>query len=428
MKKNSLYTEQINRHVTNKGRRKQKIGFPVQMIVTIGSTILALITVIGISSILSKTNDSEKSTPVIQATQMIISAETTQIEQELQMPDVIPTTESMTIDPSIIEISEESSEIDSEMSEMQFAAPQTRETVWIEPTAPKVVQATKAPETTKPAETAPQPTTPPETSKETSVEETKTTVAATTTPETAAVVETKPTAPSEKEVWGTLYAKEKVNVRSGPGTEYDIVKTLNIGEGVDVVALTENGWYRSVKNTYVMADFLVTERPATTPSETTTKPTPAPTPAPTQTTPAPTPSETNPSATPPPSPTPVDPAGTDLATYARSFLNTPYVYGGGSPSTGFDCSGFVKYIYKNFYGITLTHQSNAILKTGTEVSAADIQVGDVVCYDYSKSGGSDHVAIYIGNGSVIHASNNRSNVIESSFSTKDVVSIRRIIG
>jgi len=92
-----------------------------------------------------------------------------------------------------------------------------------------------------------------------------------------------------------------------------------------------------------------------------------------------------------------------------------------------DCSGYVSYIFSNYYGISLPHQSNSIAGQGTSVSAEEIQVGDVICYDYSGDGVVDHVAIYIGGGAIVHASSSHRQVVQGSFITSSVTTIRRFL-
>lgn len=121
-----------------------------------------------------------------------------------------------------------------------------------------------------------------------------------------------------------------------------------------------------------------------------------------------------------------DPVPSDFVNYCLSFIGVPYVWAGESTS-GFDCSGYVLYVYKNYYGISLPHQSNSIAGQGTGVSAADIQVGDVVCYDYSGDGVVDHVSIYIGNGAIVHASSSNGKVVQGTLYTTSVTTIRRFL-
>ena len=112
--------------------------------------------------------------------------------------------------------------------------------------------------------------------------------------------------------------------------------------------------------------------------------------------------------------------GESIVSIAESMLGVPYVFGGASRN-GIDCSGLVMYCYAQV-GISLPHGANAICNSyGQSVSRSDIQLGDVVCYDYGSYCG--HVAIYVGGGQVIHASNSRSNV---RYGNVDMMSIRAI--
>jgi cell wall-associated NlpC family hydrolase len=89
--------------------------------------------------------------------------------------------------------------------------------------------------------------------------------------------------------------------------------------------------------------------------------------------------------------------GTRVVDYARRFRGVRYVYGGSSPRTGFDCSGFVRFVYAHF-GLTLAHSSYAQFDRGRRVSRGSLRPGDLVFFD-----GLGHVGIYIGNGRFIHA-------------------------
>lgn len=91
----------------------------------------------------------------------------------------------------------------------------------------------------------------------------------------------------------------------------------------------------------------------------------------------------------------------DLCEYAKQFLGNPYVWGGTSLTKGADCSGFTLSVYKEF-GYSLPHSSRSQAGSGTKISASDAKPGDL--FFYSKNGSINHVAIYIGNGQVIHAS------------------------
>lgn len=91
----------------------------------------------------------------------------------------------------------------------------------------------------------------------------------------------------------------------------------------------------------------------------------------------------------------------ELCQYAKQFLGNPYVWGGTSLTNGADCSGFVLSIYKK-YGITLPHHSGSQANCGTRISLSEAKPGDLVFYGRGST--INHVAIYIGNGQVIHAS------------------------
>jgi len=86
-----------------------------------------------------------------------------------------------------------------------------------------------------------------------------------------------------------------------------------------------------------------------------------------------------------------------IVTYAASFQGVPYVWGGTSPS-GFDCSGFVQYVYAHF-GISIPRVTQDQFRFGTSVSASDLQPGDLVFF----GSGPSHVGMYIGGGLMIHA-------------------------
>lgn len=93
----------------------------------------------------------------------------------------------------------------------------------------------------------------------------------------------------------------------------------------------------------------------------------------------------------------------EIVAYAKQFLGVKYVYGGSSPK-GFDCSGFVGYVFKHF-GISLERTARDIGSGGMAVKRADLQPGDLVFFDTNGGlNGIRHVGIYIGNGKFIHAS------------------------
>jgi cell wall-associated NlpC family hydrolase len=89
--------------------------------------------------------------------------------------------------------------------------------------------------------------------------------------------------------------------------------------------------------------------------------------------------------------------GVRVADYAKRFRGVRYVYGGTSPRSGFDCSGFVRFVYAHF-GISLAHSSYAQFGDGRRVSRSSLRPGDLVFFD-----GLGHVGIYVGGGRFIHA-------------------------
>lgn len=102
----------------------------------------------------------------------------------------------------------------------------------------------------------------------------------------------------------------------------------------------------------------------------------------------------------------------DLCEYALEFVGNPYVWGGTSLTKGADCSGFVLSIYKN-YGITLPHHSGSQANYGTEIDYRDAQPGDLLFYNSGKGGRISHVAIYIGDGQIVHANDEKTGIIVS---------------
>ena len=96
--------------------------------------------------------------------------------------------------------------------------------------------------------------------------------------------------------------------------------------------------------------------------------------------------------------------------YAKRFIGVRYVYGGSSPRSGFDCSGFVRYVYAHF-GVSLPHSSYAQFGDGRRVSRSSLRPGDLVFFD-----GVGHVGMYVGNGRFIHAPHTGTDVQVTSLS------------
>ena len=100
----------------------------------------------------------------------------------------------------------------------------------------------------------------------------------------------------------------------------------------------------------------------------------------------------------------------EICEFARQFVGNPYRWGGTSLTKGADCSGFTLSVYAN-YGVSLPHSSKAQASCGTRIDLSELQPGDLVFY-----GGKNihHVAMYIGNGQVVHAQSTNTGIVVSS--------------
>jgi uncharacterized protein YgiM (DUF1202 family) len=113
-----------------------------------------------------------------------------------------------------------------------------------------------------------------------------------------------------------------------------------------------------------------------------------------------------------------------MVAFAKQFLGNRYVWGGTSLTNGTDCSGFTMGVYKE-YGISLPRVSRSQATVGSKISASEMKPGDLVFY--GKGGTINHVAIYIGNGQVIHASSPKTGIKISNVYYRTPLVIRRII-
>lgn len=167
-----------------------------------------------------------------------------------------------------------------------------------------------------------------------------------------------------------------INVRTGPGTEFERITMVSTGKQIEILG-EEKGWYHiSFGDTtgYVLGDYVSDEEP------------------------------------------PADGVGVQVASQAAQFLGVPYVYGGASTS-GFDCSGFTLWLYKQ-HGYSLPHSaSGQYANCGYKVSRSDLQPGDLVFFSSPGSGGRiNHVAVYVGGGEIIHARYSVGRVYRNSLS------------
>lgn len=191
-----------------------------------------------------------------------------------------------------------------------------------------------------------------------------------------------------------------LNLRSGPGTDYDRVGTLYHGTVVQLLGM-EDGWFKLSYNegtAYASSEYVV--------------------------------SCLNENGDRGDGVAVSNALGDQIVAYAKQYLGTPYVWGGNGPNC-FDCSGFTKYVYSHF-GYNLNRTASAQLKNGVSVSRSELQAGDLVFFYNGKvSTPVSHVGIYIGNGDFIHASSNSYTVEISSLYARNYdakyVYARRII-
>ena len=182
-----------------------------------------------------------------------------------------------------------------------------------------------------------------------------------------------------------------LRLRAEPSTSASVVTTLDKSVAVAILDDSVDGWYK-VEEGYVSADYVTIIDAAEAASSG---------------------------------------SASEVVDLAMQYLGYPYCYGGSSPS-GFDCSGFVRYVYSQF-GCSLNRTASAQMSNGTSVSMSELQPGDLVFFLKSGSGASraSHVGIYIGGGQFIHASTSSTGVIisdmDSAYYTTGFVGGRRIL-
>ena len=158
-----------------------------------------------------------------------------------------------------------------------------------------------------------------------------------------------------------------VRMRAAAGTDSEIVRVTTYGESVEILGV-DGEWYKvsaGGKTGYIRGDYVSF-----------TEPDPSQAPA-------------------------AGSIGEQIVAFAEQFLGTPYVWAGSSPS-GFDCSGFVSYVFKNF-GYTVNRTAASMYSNGVAVDKSELQIGDAVFFA-SSSESIGHVGIYIGDGEFIHSS------------------------
>ena len=207
-----------------------------------------------------------------------------------------------------------------------------------------------------------------------------------------------------------------INLRKEANTTSDIVTQLPVNTAVDVLE-EANGWSKvkvSGKEGYILSSLLSTTKQETSRSSavrTTTEVKEEE-----NKTEASTTTEVTASAD-----------SVSVVAYAKQFIGTKYVYGGSTPSSGFDCSGFTSYIYKQ-YGINLNRTAAGQYSNGVAVNRSDLQPGDLIMFGKS---GINHVGIYIGGGQIVHAANSSRGVttdtINSGYYNNNYVGARRVI-
>lgn len=112
--------------------------------------------------------------------------------------------------------------------------------------------------------------------------------------------------------------------------------------------------------------------------------------------------------------------------YALQFVGGRYKYGGSDPRTGVDCSGFTKYVMQNGIGVNLNRSSRAQAAQGRQISASEIQPGDLVFY--ASGSRINHVGLYIGDGQIVHASTERTGIKISNWTYRNPYKIVSVLG
>lgn len=116
----------------------------------------------------------------------------------------------------------------------------------------------------------------------------------------------------------------------------------------------------------------------------------------------------------------------NLVNYALQFVGGPYRAGGNDPRTGVDCSGFIKYVLQNGAGVSMNRSSTTQATQGVAISANQMQPGDLIFYGSGSR--INHVAMYIGNGQIVHASTYKTGIKVSNWNYRAPVKIISVLG
>lgn len=204
--------------------------------------------------------------------------------------------------------------------------------------------------------------------------------------------------------------ESSVNVRKEPSTSSEVITTLLLNTGVTISAQTDE-WYKVTYGDYTGYVYkpLISEKPIVTNRGDVDR-TPTATTEPETTVTDNSKDETVEDTTVAPSLPDLSTGGDVIVSFAKQYLGYRYVLGGTTPSSGFDCSGFVYYVF-NSNGYSISRSLYAQASTGTAVSKSELQPGDVIFFNNTSSGSLGHVGIYIGDGMMVHAANSKRGVV-----------------